>query len=378
MLFAFVPLPAAAAGRSKHPASSTASDDGSGCGGGGGGVVAEAAALGDCASASSAGYDGSSGSAVAATLVSGGLDQTLRLWAVDGDTPGPTGVLPAPGGVRALAATRDGRMIAAALAGGAVAVLDMLTRSQAVLLEAPATGSASEAPGGCRGSISFDASGALLAAAAGGASAARLFRADDGWRHTGDVPAPPGCWPLAALAFSPLAGGPLALSGGSSVCLWDVASGSESSRVGPLPGAAGAIAFSEDGRLLAVASAGGTVQVWELAPSSGSGGGGSRGGSGGGAPASTTAPTCVGQVFSPEPVTALAFAPAGRLLAAACQDGACRLYADLAQRWQEAAVLRGDGTPLRGVAFSADGRRLATAAAGRAVYVWAVAEAIKA
>jgi len=125
-------------------------------------------------------------------------------------------------------------------------------------------------------------------------------------------------------------------------------------------GAARAVALSPAGALLAAAGDDGVVRVWELPDRVRNFG-----------PEAETAPT-PGPTFTlGGPVRALAFAPDGRRLAWAGDDGAVRA-------WAVGTKGPGDvgnhGGPVRAAAFGPDGSRLATAGADGIVRVWTLAD----
>jgi WD40 repeat protein len=180
--------------------------------------------------------------------------------------------------------------------------------------------------------------------------------------------------PMSQVAFSP-DGRYLGAAGSSNIWLWEMAaSGGVVSVTHELAGYAKALAFSPDGRIVAGA-AGESVQLWDLG-------------------AATPVATMVSIPITPGPtptdlhtqlvtnpaITSVAFSPDGRLLATGSYDGGVRIWE---RQHLSAAPLLLRGHPytkapanypprVDAIAFSPNGQYLASANAGWAVLLWSV------
>ena len=149
------------------------------------------------------------------------------------------------------------------------------------------------------------------------------------------------------VAFSP-DGKTLAVGDfGGQIGLWDVATGRRTAVLAEGSGTVYGVAFSPDGKTLAAGDYGGQVSLWDVAT-------GRR-----------TATLNEGS-----PVYGVAFSPDGKTLAAGDGGGRVGLW-DVATG-RRTAVLA-EGSPVRGVAFSPDGKTLAAGDFGGQVGLWDVA-----
>ncbi|ROP41983.1 PD40 domain-containing protein [Saccharothrix texasensis] len=214
--------------------------------------------------------------------------------------------------------------------------------------------------------VAFSPDGRVLATT--DSESARLWDVSDPTRPAALAPLDGHDDAVFTTAFSP--DGRVLATGGldRTVRLWDVADPTRPSLIGePLTqdGGVAAMAFSPDGRTLVTAqgpvqnSRDQTVRLWNVADPAHV------------APSST--PLVTGHV---NPVLSLAFTPDGRTLATGSADSTTRLWnvADPARPAYVNQLLSGTARMIMGLRFSPDGRVLATAAGDATTQLWSVAE----
>ncbi|MGW4383382.1 nSTAND1 domain-containing NTPase [Kitasatospora sp. NPDC004531] len=239
-----------------------------------------------------------------------------------------------------------------------------------------ATGARVDGDTGPVGTVAYSPDGRTMATGLATGSTVRLWDVTDPARPATlgqPLPEGPAVDAIRSVAFSP-DGRTLAVGGhsgdhtrdgvvGSGVLdLWDVSSAGHPRALGTveqLPwGAVQSVAFAPDGRVLAAADSGGEIRLWSLT-------GPGR-------------PTPIGEPLSgpAHPIASVAFAPDGHTLAAADAGGEVRLWnvADPGRPARLGAPLSVSAKQANAVAFSPDGHTLAVGSADGEVRLWDVAD----
>jgi WD40 repeat protein len=255
-------------------------------------------------------------------------------------------------------------------------LLASASRDRTVRLWAVPTGEPLATLEGHRGpvhDVAFAPDGTRLASASGDTTVKLWQMPSEGSHNEAFATLQPGYGgAVHAVAFSPdgrlLASGANTWSYGA-VKLWSVADGRE---VVTFPAGHGelafAVTFSPDGRLLVVALAMGLVRLWRLPSASGN------------LPPDPSAYEAAMLRGHGEAVRGLAFSPDGALLATASSDATVRLWrltpghaqAMPDAGWLPLTTLKGHAGAVRGVAFAPGGATLASASSDGTVRLWSI------
>jgi DNA-binding beta-propeller fold protein YncE len=279
-----------------------------------------------------------SGAAFAADgrIVTTGLsDRTIRMW--DGSTGALVAADRDESPIRSLAVTPDGRTAAAASDGGKVVLRDVIPTGFGPPVTLPGNG-------GARPQLAASADGSLLAAAS-------VDRKITVWSVTErrTILSVATADPLHSVAFSPAAPILAAGSAGNALYLLDLAKGEGRRIVVPdvkedsdLSG----VAFSPDGKRLAVSHVDGTVTLWDV----------------------ETQELAGRSSVAGSPNWAVAFSPDGTVFATAAQGNLVRLWDG--RTAAPAGTLAGHGRTPRALSFRPDGGALVSAGTGGEALLW--------
>jgi WD40 repeat protein len=127
---------------------------------------------------------------------------------------------------------------------------------------------------------------------------------------------------------------------------WDAQTGKETANLLETDGSVNALAFSRDGKLLAGATAGGSLYFWDV----------------------KTRKLLATRRKHEQPVWALAFSPDGKMLASGSSDNTAKIW-DVSGKKEPTTIVTADIKPVRALAYAGDGQVVAIAAEDKTVQI---------
>ncbi|HTT92001.1 MAG TPA: hypothetical protein VMF65_20770, partial [Acidimicrobiales bacterium] len=288
------------------------------------------------------------------SLASAGFDGKVMVWSAAGRTPLSSSVA-VRGGVQDLSISSASNLLATANSDGSVSVFSLRTgrRVRHLAFDTEGTRPGTTVPNPLT-AVAFSPSGSTLAI---GTSTGDVVLFDPGSGSYSQLALP--VYDERKVEAVPRAvnmiafGGPGTVATGNAngdVYVWDVRKRKleESIPVGNENNGITALGFSPGGRSLAIATAFGGLEIFDIGSSH---------------PTGT-------QVKVNEAIWSLAFGSGGSLLAAGDNAGNVELFEAAGKSYQPAGTLPGDGNPVFGLAVAPGGSELATVDSGSELRLW--------